>query len=169
MTRALGVPQVPVNENNERQCVDCGTNFPWKPRVPRCPNCQRQLDREKQNRMDPLIRRDKRLRRAYGISLKEFGERIVAQNHECPICQSIFKAIYSEREDGSGRMITHTVDDPKRGHAVPDHVVLADGSKYIRGILCQTCNRGLGHFGDGDVEMLERALHYLRPHPSHNS
>jgi hypothetical protein len=31
----------------------------------------------------------------------------------------------------------------------------------IRGLLCQSCNRGIGYLGD-DIEMLEKALSYLK-------
>lgn len=94
---------------------------------------------------------------------------IVEQDHKCPICKAEFRAEYNEHFGQSPVTLkTWTVFDPSRGHAVPDHEITPEGNVHVRGILCQQCNRGLGHFGDGDPEMLEAALQYIKDR-SYNS
>jgi hypothetical protein len=73
--------------------------------------------------------------RRYGISAAEAVNMAEAQANLCPICR-------------------HPL--PERHHVDHDH---ADGR--VRGLLCFTCNSGLGNFSD-DVERLERAAAYLR-------
>lgn len=68
----------------------------------------------------------------YGITIDQKQEMIEAQNGLCLICQ----------------------ERPAK------HVDHCHSSGQIRGILCFTCNRGLGKFED-DPELLEMAIEYL--------
>lgn len=72
----------------------------------------------------------------YGISLKEKRLLIEKSNNKCNICQIVFK---SESE------------------AYLDH---CHNSKKIRGILCLTCNAGIGYLKD-NIELLKEAIKYL--------
>jgi len=72
-----------------------------------------------------------------GITPEEYVEQLATQNDRCAICgrhKSLFK---------------------KAMHADHDHK-----SNRFRGILCESCNRGLGHFMD-DPELLKKAACYL--------
>lgn len=75
--------------------------------------------------------------RYYGITSAQFDEIYASQGGRCAICR---KEIPST---GSGRHLDH-----------------CHQTNAIRGILCVTCNLGLGNFKD-NVEALKRAVNYL--------
>ena len=77
-----------------------------------------------------------RLKKKYGISLQEFKDLVAKQNGVCLICNG----------DNSGKCLR--VDH--------DH---ATGT--VRGLLCDNCNIGLGHFKDNEEIMLS-AITYLK-------
>jgi Recombination endonuclease VII len=88
--------------------------------------------------IDPAKRRAQRLRRQYGISAAEFDELIQSQGGGCAICRSpvgdgIDRPLYVDHCHKSGR---------------------------VRGLLCSSCNFGIGKFRD-DVALLARAIDYL--------
>src|SRR5262249_24513636 len=72
----------------------------------------------------------------YGISLREFYELLDRQNHACGICE---------------RPFDHTP------HV--DHCHLTD---WVRGLLCRSCNLGLGHFEDNPVFVVKAARYMAR-------
>lgn len=70
----------------------------------------------------------------YGITLQEYATRLADQDGACAICRRV----------------------PSRSLAVDhDHV-----SGRVRGLLCSTCNSGLGHFKD-DPGRLRAAAEYV--------
>lgn len=71
----------------------------------------------------------------YGMNLEQYIELLRSQEHKCQICK---------RELPS-----------KKNHI--DH---CHKTGIVRGILCISCNTGLGHFKD-DPEMLRQAVLYL--------
>ena len=73
----------------------------------------------------------------YNISLEEYNQMLEDQNEKCIICNKT-------NNDGKRLSIDH---DHKSGE--------------IRGLLCNHCNIGLGHFKD-DINLLERAIEYLK-------
>jgi hypothetical protein len=81
--------------------------------------------------------RDGHLRRKYGIGLEQYSAMSTAQGGRCAIC----------RTSSPGGMGSFHVDH--------DH---ATGK--VRGLLCFTCNRGLGCFRDSE-ETLSLAIQYL--------
>ena len=83
----------------------------------------------------PEVARDKLLRRKYGITQAEYDTMLAAQGGACAICGSI---------------------EPKRILAVDHH----HGTGAVRGLLCDSCNNGLGRFRD-NPEVLARAIAYL--------
>lgn len=77
-----------------------------------------------------------RLLSKYGLTPEDYRELLAAQNGKCAICQQEAKH--------------YAVDH--------DHV-----TGQVRGLLCDTCNVGLGHFRD-DVGRLMSAAAYLLSH-----
>lgn len=89
-------------------------------------------------------RRNTHLKTNYGMSLKEFNERLLAQGNKCPVC---------------GREIFGQVGTPSTANkAVLDH---CHKTKKNRGILCRNCNVGLGFFED-NIDALIGAVIYLK-------
>lgn len=76
-------------------------------------------------------------RRVYGMGAAEYRELLDSQDGKCALCLKEFK----------GERDTHLDHDHETGRT--------------RGILCQRCNIGLGHFQE-DVATLERAVVYLQ-------
>ncbi len=73
----------------------------------------------------------------YGITWDEYLALLEAQGHACAICQS-----------------------PEPGGRGNWHVDHEHESKIVRGLLCSTCNVGLGMFKD-DPTRLQAAVDYL--------
>lgn len=86
------------------------------------------------------------LKKHYGISFEEYMEMYEAQHGKCAICGSTKPSFCSE----TGRSQTLVVD---HCHA----------SEKVRGLLCSSCNKGLGHFFD-KPELLQKAIEYLLSH-----
>lgn len=82
---------------------------------------------------------DYRLRAAYGISLAQYEEMLVAQDGRCRICGS-------DKADSRGRSL----------HVDHDHA-----TGRVRGLLCNQCNHAIGLLQDSP-ERFERAADYLR-------
>lgn len=83
-----------------------------------------------------------RLRTEYGITLKEYEARLVAQSGRCAIC-----GLDESRSNlGSGNFMLSV-----------DH---CHDSGAVRGLLCNNCNRAIGMLGDSP-EILKRAIRYL--------
>lgn len=81
--------------------------------------------------------RDAHYRRTYGISADEVDAMLEAQHGGCAICGAKPERLAS----------MHVDHDHEHGH--------------LRGLLCVSCNQGLGLFRD-DAALLLRALVYLR-------
>lgn len=86
-------------------------------------------------------------KRQYGMSQEQFEDLLKKQQYKCPICMEKFD--YSNARD--------FLKNPKA--PCVDHV--HDGTKNFRGLLCRTCNQGLGMFKDNPVT-LANAIAYLR-------
>lgn len=84
------------------------------------------------------------LGRTFGISLEQYQKMFVTQGGVCACCNK------PEHEKRSGKTRWLAVD---HCHTTGE----------IRGLLCGSCNRGIGKFGD-DPNLLEQAAGYLRGH-----
>lgn len=119
----------------EIDCHFCGTPFPPKSKIAKycSPECYKAVQTLSAQRMQTAKR--SRFRRAYGLELEQVEE-MAARG--CWICG------------------THEWGGPwHRPHVDHDH---ATGK--VRGILCRTCNFGIGYFKDDPV-LLEAAVRYL--------
>ena len=82
--------------------------------------------------------KDRSLKTLYGISLNDYREMKKEQKHVCAICKS--------------------KDTNKRTNALcVDH---CHSTNQVRGLLCTSCNFGLGSFNDNE-ELLANAIAYL--------
>lgn len=88
----------------------------------------------------PDYHRDYWLRGKYGITLEERDEMFESQNGMCPICKD---PMLKRGTEGKSAVIDH------------DHITGA-----VRGLICNTCNKGIGYFRDDKV-LLAAALEYL--------
>jgi hypothetical protein len=84
-----------------------------------------------------MARREWELQTKYGMSTAEYAAMLAAQDEVCAICRT---------------------DDPGRGKAwCVDH---DHATGRVRGLLCWSCNNGLGLFADDPVR-LKAAIEYL--------
>lgn len=82
-------------------------------------------------------RRELDLRRRYGLSVDEYADMLAKQNGVCAICG------YAPSSIDKSLCVDHCHD-----------------TMEVRGLLCQWCNKGLGHFKDSP-KLLIRAAEYL--------
>jgi len=116
-------------------CIPCRKSVTSRWRV-RNPERARELDRKIYKRKRASgSRQNYELKKAYGLSYKQYQSMLVAQGGLCAICKS-----------------------PPNGRALDvDH---NHNTKRVCGLLCWNCNRGLGLFKD-TPETLKNAAFYL--------
>lgn len=95
---------------------------------------QRKLARKKY----PDLYKNQDLKKNYGITLDTYNDLLKSQNYKCAICKT-------EQSDLLKKL---AVDHNHK-------------SGIIRGLLCDSCNRGIGLLGD-DIQILNRAINYLK-------
>lgn len=89
-----------------------------------------------------LQKQNQRLKRRYGIGLKEYQTLFESQKGLCAICLKPPTGIHS-----SGR-----------NHVL--HVDHSHATGKVRGLLCTACNQALGMFKE-DISILEKAKEYI--------
>lgn len=92
----------------------------------------------------PNVYRNKNLLRTFGITLEEYQRMEAEQGGACAVCKQPEREIHS----GSGKLRNLAVDH--------DHETGA-----IRGLLCNSCNRGIGLLND-DPDLMQSAIAYLK-------
>jgi hypothetical protein len=97
-----------------------------------CRECLREKARRQRER-DPLFSRRCHLKRRYNLSLSDFTDMVKSQNGLCAICGT------------------------EPDELVVDH---CHTNGNVRGLLCHSCNTGLGKFFD-NTAYLTNALNYL--------
>lgn len=93
---------------------------------------------------DPHIVRRRNLRNDFGLELEEYNRMHEEQNGLCLICKQPETTV-------------------QRGKVIPLSVDHCHNSGKIRGLLCRSCNTGLGAFGD-DIDRIAKAIQYLEEH-----
>jgi hypothetical protein len=118
----------------------------------RNPEHRRKREREYKARQkaDDPVRYEQRTRRvylksAYGITPEEYDKILESQSGVCGICKL--------EQATTARQYRLYVDHDHR-------------TGQIRGLLCHTCNLGLGHFKD-QIPLLQNATDYLRKYSIH--
>ena len=84
-------------------------------------------------------RKNSQLKYDYGITLEQYNELLVKQQGSCSICKSF---------------------TPGRVGSNYFHVDHCHNTNKVRGLLCNSCNLGLGSFKD-NTSTLEKAIEYL--------
>lgn len=125
------------------QCNDCRADYERKRRVVQG-DYVRELERkqyQKKKEEDPegvaYYYRDWHLRKKYNLTLDEFEDRAALVDYKCEICGS---------------------EEQTHKNLVVDH---NHNTGEVRGLLCSSCNQGLGHFKDSPY-VLKKALDYLQ-------
>jgi len=137
-----------IINNMDKQCSKClitkpTTNFyaqkgclhgksSW------CKDCSRVYDKEKNKSSEyKLHKKNYELQKLYGITIKDYNSMLEQQNNKCKLCENSFQ-------------------QNKKIHV--DH---CHNTGKIRGLLCVSCNRGLGYLKD-DKDLLLKAVKYLK-------
>lgn len=114
----------------------------------KCKDCNNKDSKERFARLSKeeqaKRQRAHRLKSKYGLTLSQFNALVIEQGDRCAICSEEFGGL-------SYIAIDH------------DHT-----TGKVRGLLCITCNSGLGHFKD-NIPNLEEAIRYLKQHPKENN
>lgn len=137
-------PRILRDWTDEKRCPSCGETkslemFPTNRTAPRglgayCLPCHNRIVRE--NRIEHHgSTRDFHLKRRYGITSEEVAAMVEAQGGSCAICRV--------------RPAEHVDHDHETGD--------------VRGILCFTCNVGLGNFGDEPSRLMLAYRYLTRP------
>lgn len=140
-----------VAGRTEKRCPRCEQtkpieDFRWQPhrtgdgRDAYCQPCQYAYQNEWKKRQ-PLSYHRRRHLRKYGISLTEYREREASQGGVCAICHQ-----------------PETVRQGKQG-VKPLAVDHDATSGFVRGLLCQRCNQGLGNFREQPEWLISAALY----------
>jgi hypothetical protein len=98
----------------------------------------------KYHRERPDIYRNSILKAKYGIGIAEFDQMHINQGGVCAICGQPEKSVDRRTKLSRNLSVDHCHN---KGH--------------VRGLLCGTCNPGLGHFKH-DEGLLMKAIEYLR-------
>ena len=77
----------------------------------------------------------------YGITLEQYREMKAAQGGRCAICERV------------------PVGEGKRGTLAVDH---CHATGCVRGLLCESCNRGIGLMGESVAALTKAALYLQR-------
>jgi len=85
------------------------------------------------------------LKQRYNVTPQEYESMLEAQKYRCAICNK-------------------KAEDNIRGNRIESlNIDHCHKTKQIRGLLCHTCNAGLGHFKD-KIDNLLKAVQYLLDH-----
>ncbi len=116
------------------KCNQCSVKFvPSKSISKYCsPKCRRKFNRVKTFKKYEHLRKNKKLKDRYGITLVQYNEMVKKQSGKCAICENECKL----------------------------HVDHCHVTGVVRGLLCNGCNRAIGFFNDEPRKLL-KAVSYI--------
>jgi hypothetical protein len=134
----------PINQFRENKCTQTGL-------AAYCLPCERKYSNAYHKNWRDLQTPDERyahsrkwsLMTAHGLTVEQYDEMLVAQDGKCAICET----------KDSGRR------DRTEFKMFVDH---CHNTNVIRGLLCSSCNFGLGKFKDDPDKLLAAATYLLR-------
>ncbi|MAD98987.1 MAG: putative endonuclease [Prokaryotic dsDNA virus sp.] len=109
----------------------------------KCPVCSEYFEKRREYCSAKCAERASKLRRRYGITSSEVVEMYRKQSGRCAICDV--------------SVDVHELGFKAKQKAHIDH---NHDNGHVRGLLCGTCNTGLGHFKDSRV-LLKNAIKYI--------
>jgi hypothetical protein len=124
-----------LSEYHKRSNRPCGVRS-------QCKQCYKDYPKELKRREGYTRQYD--LMKTYGITTDQYNELLANQSGVCAICKS------SKPSSESSRKKFFCVDH-------------CHNTGEIRGLLCDSCNRGIGLLKDS-VEILKQATEYLEKH-----
>lgn len=93
---------------------------------------------------DPHLVRRRNLKADFNLELEQYDRMNAEQGGVCLICKQPETTM-------------------QRGKVIPLSVDHCHNSGKIRGLLCRSCNTGLGAFND-DIDRINKAIKYLEEH-----
>lgn len=127
------------------RCIDCGETHLRNAKHLKQGTKPQECKFYKPPNWSGLDKQDNKIRKQYGISMRQFTDLLAEQGGGCAICEKPMEAIRRRMN------IDHCHETNK-----------------VRGIICSGCNTGLGHLGD-NIAGLQRAIAYLQNPPFKNS
>jgi hypothetical protein len=122
-------------------CKECAKA---KAREYRTANPDKVRESQKRSRTSkPRVYRNKQLLWTFGITLEQYEQMLADQGGVCAVCGKTETEIHPQSKRVRNLNVDHCHDT---GH--------------VRGLLCNSCNRGIGLLKD-DPTILRRALNYL--------
>ena len=99
----------------------------------------------KENRKEDFFRQRKNaaLKANFNMTLEEYNQMLLNQNNLCAICRMRFNLEQNRKEMEKKACVDHNHQTGK-----------------IRGLICNSCNTGLGRFKD-NIDLLREAIKYL--------
>lgn len=122
--------------------------YAWKRERMKDPEYRKRYNEVSNKRQQTPEYRDKRYRRQFGVSLDWVERTLAAQGGRCAICETA----------DSGAYFWHVDHDHK---CCPGN---RSCGKCVRGLLCGGCNKGILGGSQDRIDVLERAIHYLKIH-----
>ena len=104
-----------------------------------CKDCCRETRNKYKKEYNADYEKNRKLKRVYGISLKDFNSMLISQDFKCGICGK-------------------EIDGTKSTHV--DH---CHNTGKVRELLCSKCNQGLGQVNES-IDILKSMIQYLNKH-----
>lgn len=110
-----------------------------------CRSCRGKTSEDGSKMTRAEYARDWTLQKKYGITLDDFHGYWIVSRGRCGICDIYMKP--PAQRQGQAMDVVAVDHDHATGK--------------VRGLLCNACNKGLGHFKD-DPALLQKAMEYLK-------